>query len=140
MALPSLTTKNTREIEALIRSWSTKLTWALLVDRIKVELDITTTRQTLVTYKSIKETFDNKKLELRGKSVSDDLVKDLVKFTQADIDRYEQVNRLEAKISLLEEKVTKQLAFIKQLSELADTNPALIELLNKVKQSLSKRG
>lgn len=61
MALPSLTTEEIIKIEALIRQWTTKFTWELLVKRIKNDLDIDTTRQTLPKYSSIKKAYQKKK-------------------------------------------------------------------------------
>ncbi|EKO3438045.1 hypothetical protein NTE19_001891 [Vibrio fluvialis] len=139
MALPSLTTQDVRKIEALIGSWKTKLTWDLLVERIKVDFDISITRQSLRTYKSIKDVFDYKKQTLRSSSSPKDLVEELVKFSKADIDRFEQISRLESQNALLEKKLAKQLAFIKRLSELADATPALLEVFNKAKKSLSQK-
>ncbi|PWY27666.1 hypothetical protein VV97_18620 [Vibrio vulnificus] len=142
MALPSLTTEEIIKIEALIRQWTTKFTWELLVKRIKNDLDIDTTRQTLPKYSSIKKAYKKKKEQLSGKSVPEDsldYLEKLSKFTRADIDRFEQIEKLEAEIEVLHEKVKKQLAFIKKLSELADTNPSLLELLNRTKNSLPQK-
>lgn len=142
MALPSLTTEEIIKIEALIRQWTTKFTWELLVKRIKNDLDIDTTRQTLPKYSSIKKAYQKKKKQLSGKSVPEDsldYLEKLSKFTRADIDRLEQIEKLEAEIEVLHEKVKKQLAFIKKLSELADTNPSLLELLNRTKNSLPQK-
>ncbi|EJL6383361.1 hypothetical protein [Vibrio harveyi] len=142
MALPSLTTEEIIKIEALIKQWTTKFTWELLVKRIKNDLDIDTTRQTLPKYSSIKKAYQKKKKQLSGKPVPEDsldYLEKLSKFTRADIDRLEQIEKLEAEIEVLREKVKKQLAFIKKLSELADTNPSLLELLNRTKNSLPQK-
>ena len=71
MALPSLTAEQIIKIESLILSWQTKLTWDLLVERIKSDLNITTTRQTLNTYNSIKAAYDTQKQHLRGKPTAE---------------------------------------------------------------------
>jgi hypothetical protein len=134
MALPSLTSAQTRKIETLITLWQTKLTWDLLVERIKNDLNITTTRQTLNTYNSIKAAYDTKKQELRGKPTTE-----FVKFIKSDQKTYEQIERLKAENEVLKQKVDKQLAFIKNLGVLSASNPLLTALLNKAKQSVQNK-
>ena len=134
MALPSLTSAQTRKIETLITLWQTKLTWDLLVERIKNDLNITTTRQTLNTYNSIKAAYDTKKQELRGKPTTE-----FVKFIKSDQKTYEQIERLKAENEVLRQKVDKQLAFIKNLGVLSASNPLLTALLNKAKQSVQNK-
>ncbi len=134
MALPSLTSAQTRKIETLITLWQTKLTWDLLVERIKNDLNITTTRQTLNTYNSIKAAYDTKKQELRGKPTTE-----FVKFIKTDQKTYEQIERLKAENEVLRQKVDKQLAFIKNLGVLSASNPLLTALLNKAKQSVQNK-
>ena len=134
MALPSLTSAQTRKIETLITLWQTKLTWDLLVERIKNDLNITTTRQTLNTYNSIKTAYDTKKQELRGKPTTE-----FVKFIKSDQKTYEQIERLKAENEVLRQKVDKQLAFIKNLGVLSASNPLLTALLNKAKQSVQNK-
>lgn len=134
MALPSLTSAQTRKIETLITLWQTKLTWDLLVERIKNDLNITTTRQTLNTYNSIKAAYDTKKQELRGKPTTE-----FVKFIKSDQKTYEQIERLKAENEVLKQKVDKQLAFIKNLGVLSASNPLLTALLNKAKKSVQNK-
>lgn len=134
MALPSLTTAQIRKIEALITAWQTKLTWEFLVERIKSDLNITTTRQTLNTYNSIKAAYDTKKQELRGKPTTE-----FVKFIKSDQKTFEQIERLKAENEVLRLKVDKQLAFIKNLGVLSASNPLLTALLNKAKQSVQNK-
>ena len=134
MALPSLTTAQIRKIETLIISWQTKLTWFFLVERIKNDLNISTTRQTLNTYSSIKAAYDKKKQELRGKPTTE-----LIKFIKSDQKAFEQIERLKAENEVLNQKVVTQLAFIKILGELSKSNPLLTALLNKTKQSVQNK-
>ena len=133
MALPSLTTEQIIKIESLILSWQTKLTWDLLVERIKSDLNITTTRQTLNTYNSIKAAYDTQKQNLRGKPTAG-----FVKFIKSDQKIFEQVERLKAENKVLSEKMGKQLNFIKYLSLLAKDNPLLIKLLEDAKKTYNK--
>ncbi|QWV04924.1 hypothetical protein KQ246_16745 [Pseudoalteromonas shioyasakiensis] len=67
MAKPSLTPQKVRKIEALIRAWNTKLTMKILIPELKLKLGITTTRQTLYSYTSIKKAYQTRKKELKGK-------------------------------------------------------------------------
>jgi len=135
MAEQSLSTKAIVDIEVLIRSFKTKLTWTLLVERIKSDLDIETTRQTLPKYPSIKAAYDAKKQELRGKPSPE-----LVKFVKSDQDKFKQLERLKAENEVLQQRSEKQLAFIKELGVLAQSNPSLVALLNKAKQSAARGG
>ena len=131
MALPSLSMAEMRKIETLIKTWKTKLTWELLVDRIESDLSITTTRQTLVTYDSIKTSYDNKKQELRGVPSPK-----FTKFIKSDVDSFDRIERLKAENAGLQNQVDKQLAFIRKLGELSSSNPSLKMLLNEVKASI----
>jgi hypothetical protein len=133
MALPSLSTKDVRNIEAMIKAWSAKLTWDLLVERIESDLGIITTRQTLNTYSSIKATFSEQKLVLRGKP-SDSLIK----FTQGDMKLAERIERLSADNAALESKVEKQRAFIAEIADVAKSNPTVMSVLETVKHRVSK--
>ncbi|WP_375277315.1 hypothetical protein [Pseudoalteromonas marina] len=134
MALPSLDTQQVRKIEKLIAGWSTKLTWTLLVKRIASDFDITTTRQTLNSYGSIKAQFKQRKQQLRGEPTKD---KEFINYLQADVDVYEERKRLKAEIALLEKKTETQLAFIQLIADTARRkNPQLLEVLSQVKRSL----
>ncbi|MFT6926763.1 MAG: hypothetical protein ACJAZP_002383 [Psychromonas sp.] len=131
MALPSLSTAEMRRIETLINRWKTKLTWELLVNRIESDLGINTTRQTLVTYNSIKSSYDSKKQELRGVPSLE-----FNTFVKSDIDSFERIERLKAENEILKKQVDKQLAFIRKVGELSSSNPSLRMLLNEVKASI----
>lgn len=134
MASPSLNTRQIRKIETLIESWVGKLTWELLVEKIKSELDISITRQSLTTYKSIHTAYKHKKQELRGKGTPE-----LIEFTKADIDAFERIQNLEAEVKVLQRQIDSQLAFIKEIGKQSENNPLLTHLLNKVRDNLSKR-
>lgn len=134
MAAPSLSTQQIRKIETLIRVWQSKLTWHHLVDRIEIELNIKTTRQTLNTYNSIKRAYDIKKQEFRGKPTPE-----FIKFTKSDLEAYRRITNLEAENKILQQQVSSQLAFIRQIAIQSSNNPLLTQLLNKVKQDLDKK-
>lgn len=61
MARPKITASQQRKVEVLIRRWEGKLTWALLVKSIELELGLKTTRQTLCTYTGIAVEYKEKK-------------------------------------------------------------------------------
>ena len=110
MAFPSLTTQQQRKIEKLVRGWNTKLTWAFLVSRIYAEFDITTTRQTLNTYKGIKNEYDLKKIELRG--ASPELKRSI---TKKDVNLYNENNQLRNEIKRLESVNANHLRLIERV-------------------------
>lgn len=134
MAAKSLSTEQISKIESLIQVWKGKFTWGLLVQRIKVELDIDTTRQTLTTYSRIKTAYSNKKQNNRDKVPDDFLL-----FTKENIDSYQKIQNLEAEIDVLKSRVDSQLAFIREIGKQSEHNPLLTHLLNKVRDNLSKR-
>ncbi|NUW69235.1 hypothetical protein [Vibrio coralliilyticus] len=120
MASLSLTSKQQRAIEALIRKWKTKLTWSLLVNAVKTELSISTTRQTLCTYTAIKNEFDRKKNELRG--VTRVVVE---RFTKTDVELVAKVEQLEAENVILKRQLSEQLRTIERMLANASTIPNL---------------
>lgn len=133
MALPSLSTTDVRNIEKMISTWSIKLTWDLLVARIESDLGITTTRQTLNTYGSVKTAFSEQKQKLRGKPKDS-----LIKFTQSDMKLAERVEKLMEDNTALEFKIEKQRAFISEIADIAKNNPAVMPVLEAVKRRVSK--
>ncbi|WP_051326804.1 hypothetical protein [Aliagarivorans taiwanensis] len=110
MAALSLSSKQQRAIEVLIRRWRTRLTWALLVNAVKEELGINTTRQTLCTYTAIKNEYDLKKNELRG--VTAELAR---QFTRADVNLVAKIERLEAENAVLHRQNNEQLRMIERI-------------------------
>lgn len=135
MALPSLSSKQVRQIEGLIQGWTTKLTWDLLVKRIYSDFGFKTTRQTLNTYTSIKTSYQDKKQVLRGKAPEP-----LVRFIKSDIDMAERIAKLEAENKALAIRVERQQAFIAEIATTAKANPVLIELMERVKSRVLKNG
>ena len=120
MAALSLTSKQQRTIEILIRKWRTKLTWDLLVDVIKLECNIITTRQTLCTYTGIKNEYDRKKNELRG--VTPAVVHE---FTKSDVDQMKKLEMLEAENAVLKRQNAEQLRTIDRMLANASVIPNL---------------
>ena len=135
MALPSLSSQQIRKIEGLIQGWTTKLTWDLLVKRIETDFGIKTTRQTLRTYTPIKTMYSDRKQELRGKPTET-----LIRFTKGDLDLAEQNDKLDAEITSLIKRVERQQAFISEIATMAKTNPAVMDVLERVKLKVSKNG
>jgi hypothetical protein len=118
MANLSLSSKQQRKIEALVRGWSTKLTWDLLIKAIKNDFDIKISRQSLHTYRGIKNEYDTAKARLRG--ASPELVH---KITQSDIQMTERVKRLEAEKAVMQNHIDQQLALIERMIANANDLP-----------------
>ncbi|NQY87876.1 MAG: hypothetical protein HRT51_09035 [Colwellia sp.] len=135
MALPSLDTQQVRKIETLIARWQMRLTWGLLVDRIKSDLDIDTTRQTLNSYKSIYNEYCEKKQALRGKP-SDEFIK----FVKEDENTYKRIKKLEDNVASQEKKIEILTAYIGRIGDAAKLNPSLLALLNKMRREMSIKG
>jgi hypothetical protein len=120
MANLSLSSKQQRQVETLIRSWSTKLTWDLLITAIKNDLGIKISRQSLHTYGGIKNEYDTAKVRLRG--LSPELVH---KIMQSDVKPAKRVEKLEAENSVMKETIDRQLAFINTMLANANDIPNL---------------
>ncbi|PSV99566.1 hypothetical protein [Photobacterium lipolyticum] len=110
MAALSLTSKQQRDIEKLIRKWRSKLTWTLLVEAVRAELGINTTRQTLCTYTAIKNEYDLKKNELRGATSA--IIQNI---TKSDIELAKQVEDLKAEVAVLDRQNSEQLRMIERI-------------------------
>nr|WP_315168499.1 hypothetical protein [uncultured Deefgea sp.] len=66
MTAPKISALQQRKIEVILTRWAGKLTWEALVERIKLELDFETTRQTLCTYTGINICFKKKRQNFCG--------------------------------------------------------------------------
>ena len=144
MASPSLNTKQIIEIQAIIKSWKTKLTWELLIAYIESDIGITRTRQTLLTYHSIKDEYNQKKDELRGKPLLPILAtKYLSKKDKVLIatlaERDTEIAKLKAKIDTYEIKVGQLQTFIKILVDKAKGNPSLMDIFQRTKSETLKK-
>jgi hypothetical protein len=120
MANPSLSSKQQRSIEVMLRSWTVKLTWPRLVEAVKAEFGIITTRQTLCTYIGIRKEFDNKKAKLRG---TDALTHKQVTMTHMIM--HERMSKLEAENAVLKEHCAKQMQMLECIFANAEEIPNL---------------
>lgn len=113
-----LTRDEQHKIRALIKTWKTKFTWDLLVDAIKSNLEITTTRQTLPTYRAIKKEYGDKKAEFRG--VTPEIAK---RVTMSDVEQLKKIERLDAEILIKNEIIEKQLVLLRTMMANASEIP-----------------
>lgn len=120
MAAPKISAQQQRKIEVVLTKWTGKLTWEALVGRIKLELDIETTRQTLCTYAGINVCFKRKKVQLRGTTTPLYTV-----VTASDVKLVEQIERLKAEVSILEKNNAEQLRMIERIFANAKAIPNL---------------
>ncbi|WP_273429734.1 hypothetical protein [Chitinibacter tainanensis] len=120
MATPKISALQQRKIEVLLSRWTGKLTWEALVERIKLELDVDTTRQTLCTYLGINARFQEKKAQLRGVTPA---LYTTVKAS--DLNLLAQVERLKAEIAVLERNNAEQLRLIERIFANAKAIPNL---------------
>ncbi|NVJ67085.1 MAG: hypothetical protein HWE16_11405 [Gammaproteobacteria bacterium] len=141
MANPSLNDKDIRKITGLIRSWNTKLTWDLLVQRIELEFAVKTTRQTLSSYSSIKTEFQSQKQSLRLEQLTFS-----PNYSKQDVDLIKEVESLKNKIERLQaekdtesRRVDQQLAFIREITEVAKNHPNVMNVLEDVKRRILNR-
>ena len=120
MASPKISAAQQRKIEVLINGWRGKLTWDALVDRIRIDLGLLVTRQTLCTYTGIDNCFKVKKKQLRG--VTQDVYHNI---KISDVALLEKVNSLQAKIVVLERNNAAQLRMIERILSNANEIPNL---------------
>lgn len=106
----ALDSNQQRKIRTLIRVWSTKFNWKLLVDAIKDDLGITISRQSLNTYDGIKNEYDAKKAEFRG--VTPDIAK---RVTMSDVNKEKKIEQLEAELKIKQEDIDRQLCLVRRM-------------------------
>ena len=117
---PIITSHQQRKIEIIIVKWSGKLTWEKLVSKVKLELWIITTRQTLCTYVGIYTSYKSKKAQLRGATPSL-----YTKITASEVKLVEQVENLKAEIVVLKKNNAEQLRMIERILANANAIPNL---------------
>ncbi|STR45165.1 hypothetical protein [Iodobacter fluviatilis] len=120
MAAPKISAQQQRKIEVILTKWNGKLTWDALVERIKLELDLETTRQTLCTYAGINVCFKKKKAQFRGVTLPL-----YTSVTASDIKLVDQLEHLKAEISILEKNNAEQLRLIERIFANAKAIPNL---------------
>ncbi len=136
MAKPSLSISDVRKIEKALTTWQGKLSWAALVKYLKKKHDITTTRQTLYTYKSIADVFSETKNRLRGTHI-------VKKNPNVTLKQAELLNKIDS-LELDNEQLEKQNALLKGMLNAinceSEKNPSLKEVLRTVRSNyLSNR-
>ena len=130
MAIKSLNTNEQISIQALIRSWEGKLTWDLLVAKIKSSLAITTTRQTLDKYLNIKNEYKDKKRLLKEIPVSS---KDTerIYYLKKDINLADKIIQLEAELKVAKSEIGYLQAFIQKIANVGQSNPSVMDVLSR---------
>lgn len=137
MAKPSLSMSDVRNIEKVLSSWNGKLTWDRLIEKIKAEYNINTTRQTLNTYSSITSVYRDTKDRLRGVS------QPVRKSPYVTLKQAELVHRIEA-LQRDNQQLEHQISYLKGLLhvisiEASEKNPLLNEVLVTIKRNYDKK-
>lgn len=131
MANLSLTIQQVRKIEKILHRWLDKLTWAALVKKIEHDLEIKVTRQTLNTYGSIKQAFDDAKLRLRGTPKS---YRKMPQMSLEKVDLVDKIQKLDNEVSGLNKQNQRLRGLLNDIRKEAENNPLLMELLVSVKK------
>lgn len=119
--------KLTRKIEikivAMLRQWNSKITWDLLIKRIKVELDFEVTKPTLRKFTKITKEFGNAKSRYNGvNSLPSGTAKQI---SAGDVNYYEKyMNSLQEK-EVMQEMLDEQYALIEKIFKNAEEIPNL---------------
>jgi len=119
--------KLTRQIETkivvILRRWNSKITWALLIERIKVELDFDVTKPTLRKIVKITREFENAKGRYKGVyTLSPSVIKNI---TETDIDYYNKYSALLVEKDVMQEMLDEQYALIERMLKNAEEIPNL---------------
>jgi hypothetical protein len=119
-AKPKITENNQFQIERLLLLWNGKLTWAMLTQKIQIELGLKISRQTLESYKGIYNAYKHKKELQSGKSPKLEKI-----ITQSDISLANQIDKLQAEIKLKNKIINEQKRFLQRILQNAAEIPAL---------------
>jgi len=119
--------KLTRKIEikivAILRQWNSKITWDLLIKRIKVELDFEVTKPTLRKFTKITKEFGNAKSRYNGVNK---LPPDTAKQIGAgDVNYYEKYMHSLQEKEVMQEMLDEQYALIEKIFKNAEEIPNL---------------
>ncbi|UUO25078.1 hypothetical protein FGD67_19075 [Colwellia sp. M166] len=119
--------KLTRQLEtkivAILRRWNSKVTWDLVIERIKHELDFDVTKPTLRKFDKITREFENAKGRYKGVHT---LPRTVVKnITEAGIDYYNKYSALLVEKEVMQEMLDEQYALIEKMFKNAEEIPNL---------------
>ncbi|PSV91671.1 hypothetical protein CTN01_14030 [Photobacterium angustum] len=132
MALLKLTSPQVRKIERLLDSWRGKLTWQRLIDKIKSDLNVEISRQSLNTYPSIKDSYVAAKHRLKGVGQVLEQVHD-ISFKEVDL--LKENTKLKLELEGMSERFNNLQGFFVELNKAAKNNPLLMETLMDVNKS-----
>lgn len=125
-----LTQKQIRDICQIIIHWESKLTWQQLVANIRDELGFYISRQSLVSYFSIKNEYDLKKNELKG-----GVPTTRIPSSTKEVDLVKRIERLEQTVKQLTKERDIQLhtieTILKNAAEMNNVGLEGIKLLMK---------
>lgn len=120
MVAPKISAKQQRQIEALLKRWTGKLTWEALVAHVELEVGLSTTRQTLSSYVGINACYKERKAVLRGANPAL-----YTKITASEVKLVERIEKLEAEILVLKKNNAEQLRMIERMLANARSIPNL---------------
>jgi hypothetical protein len=119
-AKPKVTESIQFKIEQMIRLWDGKLSWALLVQKISIDLGLKVSRQTLEGYKGVYVTFTQQKQIISG--ITPKLEKAI---TKSDIELMKRIEKLEAAIEIKNKTINEQKRFLQRILQNATEIPSL---------------
>ena len=119
--------KLTRSIEnkivIMLRSWNSKITWDLLIERIKNELGLNITKPTLRKFNKIN--FEFYRAKGRYKSISKLPVSTIKIISENDVRYYEKYIECLAEKKVIQEIIDEQYALIERMLKNAEEIPSL---------------
>ncbi|QPG07003.1 hypothetical protein IT774_07825 [Salinimonas marina] len=118
-AKPKITEEMQFRIEKMLWVWEGRLTWALLTQKINIELGLKITRQTLEDYKGIYNAYRTKKKSLRGATPQIEKA-----ITKKDVDLVLQVKKLQADVDIRNKIINEQKRFLQRILQNAAEIPA----------------
>ncbi len=119
--------KLTRKIEikivAMLRQWNSKITWDLLIKRIKVELNFEVTKPTLRKFDKITKEFGKAKSRYNG--ISQLPAKTAKQIGAGDVNYYEKYMKSLQEKKVMQEMLDEQYALIEKIFKNAEEIPNL---------------
>lgn len=119
--------KLTRTVEnkiiVILRQWNSKITWRLLIERIKAELDLEITKPTLRKVDKICSEFDKAKARYNGVSKLNRSV--VMKIGSGDVNYYEKYKACVVEKKVLQEVIDEQYALIERIFKNVEEIPGL---------------
>lgn len=118
-----LTSPVERKIIVILKQWNSKITWNLLIKRIKAELGLKVTKPTLRKFNKICSEFDKAKARYRGVSNLSSYA--VTQIGLNDVNYYDKYKESLVENKVLQEQIDDQYALIERIFKNVEEIPGL---------------